>query len=260
MACTNCGYSPLEEYVSPLPKHLLESNNPPSTSELDSVDQILSGLNVERDLEALETDILRVEGVLRALNVKKRKMEENLTAGRGILSVIRRIPREIIGEIMLFALGKPGRVEEDGVETTGTSLDVRQGPWVLSQVSQMWRAEILSRPSIWTNIDIYCPETNDDSSYSFNLPYHDIFDCIFDRAKDAPLQMRLRLHCNSKIARGILDYSLQSRATRMIIQDLSIVIVPDLLDIFYSSRWAGKRMSSLKSLRVQQNVSPKQPG
>ncbi|KAJ7595651.1 hypothetical protein C8J56DRAFT_1042735 [Mycena floridula] len=108
----------------------------------------------------------------------------------------------------------------------------------------MWRAEILSRPSIWANIDVYYPgpATGDDSNYSFILPYRAIFDCILGRAKDAPLRMRLRLHSASTIARGILHYSLQSRAsTRMTIQDFSLVGVPDLLDDMVSRVYSSSR-------------------
>ncbi|KAJ7595539.1 hypothetical protein C8J56DRAFT_922552 [Mycena floridula] len=252
MICTNCGYSPFEEYISPLPKHLLGSNNPPLPSEICSVNQILSGLpNVEPDIERLEADILHVKRVWEALNLKKTQMEETLRAAKGISSVIRRVPREIIGEIILFALAKPGRVEVDGIETIGTSLDVTQGPWVLSQVSQMWRAEILSRPSIWANIDVYYsgPATDNDSKYLFILPYWDIFDCILSRAKLAPIRMRLRLYSYSKVAGGILYYALRSR-TLMFIQDLTLLLLPDLLNGLESFAWPGKRMPSLQTVNI----------
>ncbi|KAJ7595532.1 hypothetical protein C8J56DRAFT_1022173, partial [Mycena floridula] len=81
MPCTNCGYSAFQDYISPLPKHLAETNNPPLASEISSVEQILSGLHVEQDIESLQHEIVHVEEVLKALKVKKRKMEDSLVAG-----------------------------------------------------------------------------------------------------------------------------------------------------------------------------------
>ncbi|KAJ7595518.1 hypothetical protein C8J56DRAFT_384874 [Mycena floridula] len=147
---------------------------------------------------------------------------------------------------MLFAVRKSGLVEEDGMETTGTSLDVRQGPWVLSHVSQMWREEILSRPSIWADIDVYYPPIKDESNYPMMVPYRDIFDCIFSRAKDFPLHMRFRLYFLSDAAYLILYCGFQYRTTRLALQDLTLIVEPELL-----SARGRKSLPGLKTVRRQ---------
>ncbi|KAF9483087.1 hypothetical protein BDN70DRAFT_874136 [Pholiota conissans] len=116
--------SSTSEYTwSPVP-HLLASNMPPSEEEAIVIRSAIS--DVEERL--LESKSIYVDS-----DNAHRFVEQHLA----ILSVIRRIPIEILQEIILFAtVGQP--IEK-----------VKEFRWQISYVSQAWRIAAVTLPVLW---------------------------------------------------------------------------------------------------------------
>lgn len=78
---------------------------------------------------------------------------------RGVLSPIRRLPREILAEILsLVPEPKPRSYYDDKAVQFHDVSDTSSGyglPWTLSYVCQEWRTVLISLcPQLWTNLDI----------------------------------------------------------------------------------------------------------
>lgn len=65
-----------------------------------------------------------------------------------ILSPSRRIPREVIAEILCHAL------DTRTMSPTAVTLDTTQGPWPFTQVSRLWREVAVELPELWSSIRI----------------------------------------------------------------------------------------------------------
>ncbi|KAJ7595529.1 hypothetical protein C8J56DRAFT_1042627 [Mycena floridula] len=198
--CSNCGHHGIvEEYKSPIPSHLLKTNELPLPSEVD----LLRNINFQEELDQLDDKIASFQRTLDVLRHQRVEMMASITAAEGILQAhIRRVPPEIIGEIILQALTDP---------TTGSlmpvSLDVRQGPWRYSRVCRVWRREILSRGSIWANIDIRY-EQPEDSPWAHSLVPR-ILTNLFERSRQHPLRLNLQLKSDTTVTRKIFSGALR---------------------------------------------------
>lgn len=138
----------------PVP-HLLKSNAPPSEAE---------SLLVYKTIEEVERDISNIRGILSAkmddggltnndraeLKIQLRKTSEFVEQQKGITSVLRGIPPEILQEIFSYMLPtawlNPPRTLErvSYIEAHNRAvLDL----WALAQVCQLWRTSALCMPS-----------------------------------------------------------------------------------------------------------------
>ncbi|KAJ7729109.1 hypothetical protein DFH07DRAFT_703551, partial [Mycena maculata] len=61
-----------------------------------------------------------------------------------ILSPLRRMPPEVLGEIFLWTLPS----------ARCSRFDTKNGPWLLPQISSRWRTISLSIPSLWSQINL----------------------------------------------------------------------------------------------------------
>ncbi|KAJ7595519.1 hypothetical protein C8J56DRAFT_922521 [Mycena floridula] len=162
--CASCGHQDVvEEYKSPLPSHLLETNDPPLASEEQFLREMLENSDFEREIVEMDAKLAVLEQMTAALRCRREKTVESFIAAKGVLSPIRRVPAEVIGEIVMLAL-----TEGDGF-IKATSLNMAEDPWAYSQVCRIWRKEILSRTAIWANIGIIHPKELDYRRYSADL-------------------------------------------------------------------------------------------
>ncbi|KAJ7576742.1 hypothetical protein C8J56DRAFT_1062008 [Mycena floridula] len=120
----------------PFLSHLLETNDPPEDVERCQLKEFLQSLHSGAEIHHLAEHGADLEKITSAV--------------KSVLSAIRRIPAEVVGEIIVAALTDPvtGSIR-------GTSLDVKTGPWVYSQVCRLWRREGVSRSSLWAKIEIF---------------------------------------------------------------------------------------------------------
>ncbi|KAJ7595655.1 hypothetical protein C8J56DRAFT_922866 [Mycena floridula] len=197
--CQKCGHQDVvEEYKSPLPSHLLETNDPALASEDHSLREMLAKSDFEGEIALLDAQISHFQEVLGALTRRREKTVESSLAAKGVLSAIRRVPAEIIGEIVLLAL-----LASDG-SVKPVSLNVKEGLWVYSQVCRLWRKEILSLTNQWSNIHIR--HTQDQVKKNAHLPA--VLTEILRRSQSRPLRLCLRLEVESR-AKDILTVAVE---------------------------------------------------
>ncbi|KAJ7595506.1 hypothetical protein C8J56DRAFT_883713 [Mycena floridula] len=148
--CSHCGHKHgSQRYISPIPKHLLQTNDPPLESEQVSLQQIIDDADSDQEIAEVDDSISRAEYLLRCLRRRRLEIQASALAAKGVTSAIRRVPREVIMTIVFYALGD---------DVGATTLDVSKGPWVYSQVCRLWREEILSCRAIWGDLDIDLPK------------------------------------------------------------------------------------------------------
>ncbi|KAF7342652.1 hypothetical protein MSAN_02022200 [Mycena sanguinolenta] len=121
---------------------LLATNEPPRENDLPIVQHIVNETNVR--LASLDKEISGLKDHLRKLEKKRQTLSDYKAQHMGILSPLRRMPPEILGEIFswpqqsTFAVFRPKE----------------NCPWILTHVCSRWRAVALSLPSLWSLITI----------------------------------------------------------------------------------------------------------
>ncbi|KAJ7177171.1 hypothetical protein C8R46DRAFT_1347022 [Mycena filopes] len=150
-ACLNCGFTlphssheDLDTTLPSFPPHLLETNEPPT--HLDTVE-------VEKALDYTKVQILHLDNTIAALQASlenHRRLRQaavhHLARATTILSVVRRIPTDVLIEI--FNLTVPDVARKHATNRC---------PWVLGRVCSRWRALSLALPELWTTIDRKIP-------------------------------------------------------------------------------------------------------
>ncbi|KAJ7144766.1 hypothetical protein C8R43DRAFT_840968, partial [Mycena crocata] len=89
----------------------------------------------------LDESIAALETLIQKLRTRRKHAVEHLRRGRGILSPIRRLPVEILGEIFSFTLPDDRKVAA-----------IHKSPWILGRICSRWRAASISLSSLWTEI------------------------------------------------------------------------------------------------------------
>ncbi|KAJ7707487.1 hypothetical protein B0H17DRAFT_519884 [Mycena rosella] len=95
-------------------------------------------------LDNFDADIESARSVLRGLLTERDETHQTLEAHRALLSPIRRIPPEVLGEIFIHCLPKD----------TYIAPSVAQCPLLLTQISSNWRSVALATPALWTSIAV----------------------------------------------------------------------------------------------------------
>ncbi|KAK7033297.1 hypothetical protein R3P38DRAFT_790814 [Favolaschia claudopus] len=161
-------------------QRLLESNTAPSDTEVRAIREIIR--TKEQEMDRLETEVVRtrnnldamierraaiaeesgpssgvldefdadIEGarsVLKGLLTEREQTHDALEAHRALLSPIRRIPPEVLGEIFIHCLARQSM--EPFVQASGD-----QFPLLLTQISSNWRNVALATPALWTSLAI----------------------------------------------------------------------------------------------------------
>lgn len=143
MACPTCGSwerISLEKDASIT--QLLSCNKLPSSSEETYLRQRLE--ETKQHKEDLIAAINAAKMNLESLERDKVLCEQLITEYTATLAPIRRVPVEVITEIIDYA------VASEDTE----SLDVLDGVWSLARVCSPWRAAIHHSPQLWANIKV----------------------------------------------------------------------------------------------------------
>ncbi|KAK7471101.1 hypothetical protein VKT23_002516 [Stygiomarasmius scandens] len=112
-------------------------------------------------LEGIRDDIEQCDALISSVQVlldKRDKLEQYANHCRGLLSPIRKLPQEILGEIFAhFCADEPslavGNSPAGDTQEARYSYDLT-GPLLISHVCKLWHDIALSRSSLWSNIDI----------------------------------------------------------------------------------------------------------
>ncbi|KAF7336856.1 F-box domain-containing protein [Mycena venus] len=153
--CSECGAHstnpPRESFdvnVVPGMRHhaLLSTNEIPEGSEVPFVQSLVS--ETDSRLASLDDAISKLRGQLKTLEEARTSLLTYRTRNSAILSPLRKMPPEVLGEIFLWTL--PSLRDE----FTRCKVDVRACPWVLTHVSSGWRTVAHSTPSLWSRVVI----------------------------------------------------------------------------------------------------------
>ncbi|KAJ7498115.1 hypothetical protein B0H11DRAFT_1856679 [Mycena galericulata] len=118
---------------------LMTTNEPPNGPELAYIRALVA--KTRPRLACLDDEISRLQGQLKQLEEERALLSEYHAQNTAIISPLRRIPPEILGEIFSWTL-------------SSAALDVGESPWVLTQVCSRWRTVSISKPSLWSLIHI----------------------------------------------------------------------------------------------------------
>ncbi|KAJ7691902.1 hypothetical protein B0H17DRAFT_872627, partial [Mycena rosella] len=128
----------------------LSSNEAPLELDLAAVKSVIS--DTDARLVCLDTKISRLQDRLKRLEEERAAVSRYHAQNNAILSPLRRMPPEVLGEIFSWTL--PSARDAVALGRRGTTSicgsDVGSSPWILGHISSRWRAIALSTPSLWS--------------------------------------------------------------------------------------------------------------
>ncbi|KAJ7195612.1 hypothetical protein GGX14DRAFT_700678 [Mycena pura] len=136
----HCDVAPNEFQLPPSPcPDLLVTNSVPSDYQTNEIHKVI--LDAKAEIFVLDDEIAGVRRALDRLELQRAKLEDFVKAHRGVVSTVRRLPSEILGEIFTHYL--------DASDSRAHS------PEALSHllgVCNQWRAITLASPPLWRHI------------------------------------------------------------------------------------------------------------
>ncbi|KAK7030533.1 F-box domain-containing protein [Favolaschia claudopus] len=141
---------------------LLNSNEVPLESDFPSITALLS--ETDAPLAALDEEIAKVRERLEELESRRTIMFDFRQRNSAILSPLRRMPPEVLGEIFYWASPMPQDIP------MRRKFSLSDSPWSFTHVCRRWRAISIGRPSLWSLVAIsYHDDVNPASSYPFPM-------------------------------------------------------------------------------------------
>ncbi|KAJ7140390.1 hypothetical protein C8R46DRAFT_1135556 [Mycena filopes] len=144
----------LESLEFPELNHLLGRNDPPLESEIQAIHKAIASGQTRMDV--LDAQIRLLQSTLAKLLQSRSETAQLVQKHRGVLSPVRRIPPELLGEIFGMASGDT------------SDADWREPPWYLGQVCCAWRRTALADTSLWNSITL-SPSQSSESSINAQL-------------------------------------------------------------------------------------------
>ncbi|KAJ7780105.1 hypothetical protein DFH07DRAFT_1055785 [Mycena maculata] len=119
-------------------RQLLNTNEPPEGPEIAYVQAVISKTDMR--LTCLDDEISRFQD--------RPKLASYRAQNIGIISPLRRMPPEVLGEIFSWtSLSVTEALDYGG-------FSIKKGPWLVTHVSSHWRTIALSTPSLWSLVAI----------------------------------------------------------------------------------------------------------
>lgn len=126
---------------------VIGTNHAPSSAELDQLKDLL--VEPQHELESLQSEISCLQMLLDALQGEKNQVETYIEAHRTLMSPIRRIPSETLGEIFMYCL--PSDTQPFSVR------DMKQAPLLITTICRHWRRVSIDTPMLWSSLHIHLP-------------------------------------------------------------------------------------------------------
>ncbi|KAJ7622670.1 hypothetical protein DFH06DRAFT_954856, partial [Mycena polygramma] len=124
----------------------LTSNDEPKAAQIVVIENIIRTQNAT--LSTLRAEILEVHSAVREMQKKRNALIEQeyallaeMRRCKGVMSPIRRLPPEIVGEILLYFAPS---------FACGSIMSRVETPWHLGQICRYWRTVALSLRSLWS--------------------------------------------------------------------------------------------------------------
>ncbi|KAF9058569.1 hypothetical protein BDP27DRAFT_1240621, partial [Rhodocollybia butyracea] len=115
------------------------TNHVPSSAELDQLKDLL--VEPDHELKRLQSEISHLQSLLDALLSQKNEVETYIEAHRALMSPIRRIPSETLGEIFMHCL--PSDTYPFAVR------DLKEAPLLMTTICRHWRRVAIDTPGLW---------------------------------------------------------------------------------------------------------------
>ncbi|KAJ7663986.1 hypothetical protein DFH06DRAFT_337664 [Mycena polygramma] len=225
--------------VAPESRHhgLLNSNEPPEGSDMPFIHSVV--LETDEHLKRLDDDIAKLQKTLKQLKEARMSLSRYRAQNRAILSPLRRLPTEVLGEI--FSWTSPTVTDR----RVRDKLDVGASPWVLTHINARWRAIALATPSLWSLIVIaYSEEYDAASAYSLAST-----EAHLQRSQTHTLKIHFHSSPDADSDAQIRMFDLLSRhASRW--EELSLGLTGDLVPSLLALR---DRIPSLRRLWIYWN-------
>lgn len=181
---------------------LFASNDLPMAAQVTVIKEIVRERNatlskVEAKISGLGSELYPVPQTMlacrRALDDEKRALRDEMHQCQGVLSPIRRIPPEILGEIFLYfapVLVNDHYFEHHHRDPGCIRTEI---PWQLGHICSYWRIVALSVRSLWTIFDLRSPPLRSDRHRSCRMTHAslDSFESRLQRSGEAPLSGRI---------------------------------------------------------------------
>ncbi|SJL16986.1 uncharacterized protein ARMOST_20524 [Armillaria ostoyae] len=189
---------------------LLRCNDPPSDSELSDFQNIAkSGPGHIADFDE---KIARAKEHLTALIQERNVLEANIGDARTLSSPIRRLPADVLRDIALATIPSPYEVMNSSVLRTGStnSLDSRESPWTLAQVSHRWRLTIVSAPEVWSSMSLVMKHDDKPATVARQMFMTGL---RLERSKSLPLTVSLSGFSDADISNHPLLFLISTRSS-----------------------------------------------
>ncbi|KAJ7360800.1 hypothetical protein DFH08DRAFT_685035, partial [Mycena albidolilacea] len=135
--CLNCGRPNETPHLPPaFPRHLPATNDPPTDVEAVEIRDIVDHLHTR--VSDIDASIKNAEALLLTLRSRRKSAIEDIRRGKTLLSVIRRLPADVWGEIFSHTVPDVHRRRA-----------IDRSPWVLGHVCSRWRAISVSLSTLW---------------------------------------------------------------------------------------------------------------
>ncbi|KAJ7291411.1 hypothetical protein C8J57DRAFT_1044118, partial [Mycena rebaudengoi] len=118
---------------------LLISNDPPPDAEVPVIRDIIS--DEQSRLLDLDIQIAALRKILEPLVNERNATADKILRHQRVISVARRVPPEILGEIFLSTLPSKGKMSHNA------SFD--SSPWLVGRICSRWRKIALALPELW---------------------------------------------------------------------------------------------------------------
>ncbi|CAA7262161.1 unnamed protein product [Cyclocybe aegerita] len=145
------------------------TNYAPTETEVEELKNILR--DPDTQLRALDEQIVQKE--LDGLRKRRIALLESTRNHRTLLSLIRRIPQELLQDIFLACLP----------EDRNPSMSTDEAPMLLTRVSSYWRQVALTTPQLWAKIYILIPSVADQWGHQEEMSRESIHDAVNQRIK-----------------------------------------------------------------------------
>ncbi|KAJ6563604.1 hypothetical protein DFH09DRAFT_477879 [Mycena vulgaris] len=151
--------------------NLITSNEAPSDGESSLASAYI---------DELEPHIALLDEALAFLSRRHAALLASLNAHKSIVSPIRRLPPELLGEIFSFSVHATYSLR--GV----SGPPCRRAPWLLAHVCSRWAAVALASPVLWTmvSLDLDRLKAAEDGAVSMTNVW-------LERSKDLPMTLRI---------------------------------------------------------------------
>jgi len=123
----------------------LHTNYTPTESEILQIEQFLS--EPLKRLSTLDAEIKRVQSILDELHHERRALSEEIEAHRALISPIRQLPLDVLGEIFVHCLP----------EGRNAVMSSEEAPILLGRICSAWRSIARSTPRLWASLHIPTP-------------------------------------------------------------------------------------------------------